>query len=528
MLRKKGIMPDTTLQALLTSLPEGWGEIAVAPGKRAIKITGVAEDSRRVQPGTLFLARRGRATDGHDYIPQALAAGAKAVAGELPLADLPTPLPKGMPYLQVRDGYTAFALLSAAFYGFPSRDMTIIGVTGTDGKTTTSTLIHSILTAAGQKAGLITTISALIGDQALDTGFHVTTPEAFDLQGYLAQMKAEGCTVAVVETTSHALDQGRVAYVDYDVAVVTNVTHEHLDWHSNWEGYMAAKAKLFQALSASTRKPGVPKVAVLNRDDRSYDYLNDTKADRILTYSITDRPATGVSCTASHITIDRHGTQFTLHTPGGYAGVRLQLLGRYNIANALAAASAALALGVPLPAIAGGLAAVERIKGRMEWVYAGDFDLIVDFAHTPNALEETLRLARTLVPPGGRIIPVFGSAGLRDKAKRRLMGEVAGRLADYTIVTAEDPRTEDVAAISTEIAEGLAAQGRQEGRDFVIIPDRAAAIKAAVAAAKRGDIIITCGKAHEQSMCYGTTETPWDEFAAAAAALAARGITTGD
>src|SRR5579859_2538484 len=253
-------MTAVRLQSLLNSLPEGWGRVLQPAGDpAALAITGVAEDSRRVQPGTLFLARRGRGTDGHRYIPAAIAAGAGAVAGELRPDELPAPFPAGLPYLQVADGRTAFALLSAAFFDFPSRQMAIVGVTGTDGKTTTSTFVHSILAAAGMRTGLITTISALIGDAALDTGFHVTTPEAFDLQGYLAQMRAAGCTAAVVETTSHGLDQARVAYVDYDVAVVTNVTHEHLDWHGSWENYMAAKARLFDALSTSVPKPGVPK-----------------------------------------------------------------------------------------------------------------------------------------------------------------------------------------------------------------------------------------------------------------------------
>jgi UDP-N-acetylmuramoyl-L-alanyl-D-glutamate--2,6-diaminopimelate ligase len=520
-------MAAIRLSALLSSLPPGWGQVAQAGAPSdALEVTGVAEDSRRVHPGALFLARKGRGTDGHRYIPAALAAGAVAVAGELPLSDLPAPLPPETPYLRVREGHTAFALLSAAFYGFPTRDMAIVGVTGTDGKTTTSTFVHSILSAAGRRAGLITTISALIGDQALDTGFHVTTPEAFDLQGYLARMRDLGCAVAVVETTSHGLDQARVAYVDYDVAVVTNVTHEHLDWHGSWENYMTAKAKLFDALSATARKPGVPKTAVLNRDDRSYAWLKDKLADQVFTYALAegDGAPAGAAFWATGIAISRQGTAFTLHTPAGDTPVRLRLLGRYNVQNALAAAAAGLALGAPLDAIAGGLAAVERVKGRMEWVYAGDFDVIVDFAHTPNALEETLILGRELVAPGGRVIAVFGSAGLRDVAKRRLMGEVAGRLADFTVVTAEDPRTEDVAAINAEIAAGLEAQGRQEGRDFVRVPDRAAAIAAAVEMARPGDLVVTCGKAHEQSMCYGADETPWDEFAAARAALRARGL----
>jgi len=402
-------METISLRALLDRLPAAWGTLArPTDDLDSVYITGVAEDSRRVRPGGLFLARRGRGTDGHGYIPTALAAGAVAVAGELAPADLPEGMPAGIPYLQVSDGRTAFALLSAAFYDFPSSKMTVIGVTGTDGKTTTSTFVHSILTAAGMRTGLITTISALIGGEALDTGFHVTTPEAFDLQSYLAQMVAADCSAAVIETTSHALDQARVAWVDYDVAVVTNVTHEHLDWHGSWEGYMAAKARLFEAVTTSTRKAGVAKTTVLNRDDRSYAVLQAMPADVVLTYSLAR--GDGVTCSARDVGITRAGTHFLLQTPAGTVPVQLRLLGRYNVANALAAACAGLALGVPLPAIASGLGAVERIKGRMEWVYAGDFDVVVDFAHTPNSLQETLALARELVPPGGRVIAVFGSA----------------------------------------------------------------------------------------------------------------------
>src|SRR2546421_2841756 len=254
-------------------------------------------------------------------------------------------------------------------------------------------------------------------------------------------MVAADCSVAVIETTSHALDQARVAWVDSDGAVVTNVTNEHLDWHATWESYMAAKARLFNALATSACKPGIVKSAVLNRDDRSYPVLQATPAGAVLTYSLAG--GDGVTCSARDIGITRAGTHFLLQTPAGTVPVQLRLLGRYNVANALAAACAGLALGVALPAIASGLGAVERIKGRMEWVYAGDFDVVVDFAHTPNSLQETLVLARELVPPGGRVIAVFGSAGLRDVAKRRLMGEGA-RAAHPAVITPEDPRTEGV------------------------------------------------------------------------------------
>jgi UDP-N-acetylmuramoyl-L-alanyl-D-glutamate--2,6-diaminopimelate ligase len=330
-----------------------------------------------------------------------------------------------------------------------------------------------------------------------------------------------GCKVAVIESTSHALDQRRVAYVDYDVAAVTNVTHEHLDWHGSWENYMAAKARLFQAVGQSARKPGIPKAMVLNRDDRSFPILEPLPADRTITYSLDS--AGGADCTADDIVVDADGTRFTLHMPVGTASVHLQLLGRYNAANALAAAGVGLALGVPLATIVRGLEQVARVKGRMERVYVGDFTVIVDFAHTPNALRETITLSRSLVRPGGRVIVVFGSAGLRDVAKRRMMGEYA-RDADLSIVTAEDTRTEDVNAIIAEVAAGLESRGGRQGVDFEREPDRARAIARAIALAQQGDVVVACGKAHEQSMCYGTTETPWDEFAAVRAGLEARDL----
>jgi len=522
-------MPEISLRTLLDRLPADWAQLAHGTPDPAAPITGVTEDSRHAGPGTLFVARRGRGTDGHRYIAQAVQGGASGIVGEVAPQELGATLPDDLPYWLIGDGRAVFALLSAAFFDYPSRKMTVIGVTGTDGKTTTSTLIHSMLAAAGIPAGLLTTIAAYIGSEALDTGFHVTTPEAFDLQSYLARMVAAGCHAAVLETTSHGLDQQRVAWVDYDVAVVTNVTHEHLDWHGSWEAYLAAKARLFQALATAARKSGVPKSAVLNRDDRSFAPLRDvTRADEILTYSVAgDRAAT---CTARDVTLSREGTHFVLETPLGARQAQLRLLGRYNVANALAAAGAGLALGLPLEAITAGLGAVQRIKGRMEWAYAGDFDVVVDFAHTPNALAETLGLARELVRPGGRVIAVFGSAGLRDVAKRRMMGEIAAAGADMSVLTAEDPRTEDVDAIIAEIAGGLEACGRREGDGYgyVRIPDRRTAIVTAIAQARPGDLIVACGKAHETSMCFGTTETPWDEFAAVAAGLAGRGIGTAE
>jgi len=488
-----------------------------------IDITHIAEDSRRVEQGGLFVAVLGSAHDGHGFIPDALERGAVAVAGAREAR--PAGLPDSVPYVHVPDDRKSVAQLSAAFFGFPSRKLQVIGVTGTDGKTTTSTLIHSILQAGGRNAGLISTIRAEIAGRSYDTGFHVTTPEAFDVQRYLHDMVEAGTEVAVLETTSHALDQGRTLCVDYDVAVVTNVTHEHLDWHGSWENYMAAKARLFHALADSYRKPGTPKVSVINADDKSYAWLKRIRPDLQWVYGLDRRQQPDIS--ADEIEYTAGGTRFLALTPIADIPVQMSLPGTHNIYNAMAAIGATLALGTPREAIQAGLKAVQRIRGRMEWVEEAKplgFDVVVDFAHTPNALEKTLELARQLVKPrGGRVIVVFGSAGLRDKEKRGMMGRAAGRLADLTVVTAEDPRTERVEDISSEIAEGLLAEGRKEGVDFWQVPDRAEAIAFAIDRARARDIVLTCGKSHESTMCYGRDELPWDEFAAVRAGLARKG-----
>jgi UDP-N-acetylmuramoyl-L-alanyl-D-glutamate--2,6-diaminopimelate ligase len=491
-------------------------------GDPATEVSHICEDSRRVEAGSLFVAVRGSVHDGHRFIPQALQAGAVAVAGER--EERPEGLPEDMPYVSVRDDRRAISHLSAAFFDFPSRKLQVIGVTGTDGKTTTSTLIYHILKAAGRNAGLISTIRAEIGGQSYDTGFHVTTPEAFDVQRYLAEMVEAGTDVAVLETTSHALDQGRTLCVDYDVAVVTNVTHEHLDWHGSWENYMAAKAKLFRALNGAFRKPNTPKVAVMNADDRSYEHLKRIPADMHYVYGLDRRQQPDI--TVEEIRYAAKGTRFRVQTPVSDMAIELQLPGKHNVYNALAAIGSALALGISKEAIREGLASVSLIRGRMEWVDEArqfGFDVVVDFAHTPNGLEKTLELARQIAEPrGGRVIAVFGAAGLRDRDKRTLMGDIAGRLADLTVVTAEDPRTERVEDISAQIAQALEARGRVEGRDFWQVHDRAEAIAFAISQARPGDIVLACGKAHESSMCYGTDEHPWDEFAAVRTALEQR------
>jgi UDP-N-acetylmuramoyl-L-alanyl-D-glutamate--2,6-diaminopimelate ligase len=474
------------------------------------QINGLAFDSRRVQPGDLFVALVGGRADGHRYIPEAIAHGAAAVVGMQPQVGLP------VPYVLVPETRRALAHLAAAFYGYPARQLTVIGVTGTDGKTTTCNLIYRILLAAGLRAGMISTVNAVIGDEALDTGFHVTTPEAPDVQRYLKRMVNGGLTHVVLETTSHGLAQQRVTACEYDLAVITNITHEHLDYHGTFEAYREAKGRLFTSLAETAEKPGGNlRIAILNRDDSSYAYLAEITPVRQITYSLKP-PA---DLWAEEVVHSLEGLRFTAVGEGLRFAVRSGLLGGYNVANCLAAmAATVLGMGFPVEAAQRGIAALAGIPGRMESIDMGqDFSLIVDFAHTPNSLRAALETVRELAR--GRVITVFGSAGLRDRAKRPLMAEVSARLADVTILTAEDPRSESLAAILEEMTEGAIKAGAVEGKSFWRIPDRREAIRAAVRMAASGDLVIVYGKGHEQSMCFREVEYPWDDRVAARAAL---------
>ncbi len=479
-------------------------------------IAGITDDSRKVQPGFLFAAVRGVSMDGHRFIPTALAAGAVAIVGEEPAAALN--LPASLPYLRVADARRALGWLHAAWHGFPSRHLALTGVTGTDGKTTTINLLYAILRAAGREAGMISTVNARIGALNLDTGLHTTTPHPADVQSYLADMVAAGATHAVLETTSEGLAQQRLAGCDFDVAVITNITHEHVNAHGTWEAYREAKATLFRSLATAARKPGIPKVAVLNRDDpRSYDYLRAIPVEQYVIYGIE---TADVDVTATDIAYTPQGIRAVLRSPWGSAEIVSPLVGAFNVSNILAASAAALALGTPLAAVVEGIAAMPGIPGRMERIDEGQpFTALVDFAHTPNALRVALLLARQWVAGQGRVIVVFGSAGLRDREKRRMMGEVAGEMADLIVLTAEDPRTESLDDILVEMAGGVMRYPRVEGMDFWRVPDRGAALLHAVKLAQPGDIVLACGKGHEQSMCFGTVEYPWDDREALRRAL---------
>ncbi len=478
-----------------------------------LQVTGIKSDSRQVQPGDLFVAVAGGSVDGHRYIPEAVRKGAVAVVGDQPVGEL------SVPYIQVPDSRRALPYLAAGLYGYPARQMVMIGVTGTDGKTTTTNLIYAILRAAGLNAGMVSTINAQIGAQALDTGFHVTTPDPQDVQRYLAQMVAAGMTHAILETTSHGWDQHRVDACEFDLAVITNITHEHLDYHRTFEAYRAAKGRLFTSLSETVEKScRSPRLAVLNRDDASYDYLSNLTQVKQISYGLGD----GAEIRAEDIRYEPDCLCFTVLGLDNPLPVKTRLMGDYNISNCLGAIAATVAgLGLDPQAARQALAEFPGIPGRMERIDIGqDFLAYVDFAHTPNALSVTLKTARRLTQ--GRLIALFGSAGLRDRAKRRMMAEMGVDLADVVILTAEDPRTEPLAGILREMATGAVARGGLEGGSVWKIPDRVDAMRFAVALARPGDLVIACGKGHEQSMCFGTIEYPWDDRVALRAAIGER------
>jgi UDP-N-acetylmuramoyl-L-alanyl-D-glutamate--2,6-diaminopimelate ligase len=360
------------------------------------------------------------------------------------------------------------------------------------------------------------------------------------VQRYLARMVDAGLTHVVIEATSHGLAQQRVTACEFDVAVVTNVTHEHLDYHGSYEAYLQAKGRLFASLGETYLKlHGNPRTAVLNRDDPSYPYLKGLASGRQIAYSLQpgDPSEESERLYPTDVVEEPQGLRFTVRGPGLEFPVQSSLVGLFNVSNILAAVAATVsALGIPVAAAQAGIAAMQGVPGRMERIDLGqDFIAIVDFAHTPNALRRALETVREItrhLPPAGtsdvgahgvrpgRVIAVFGSAGLRDRQKRRMMAEVSAELADITILTAEDPRTESLDGILTEMAAGAQAKGGVEGQTFWRIPDRGAAIRFAVRLARPGDLVVACGKGHEQSMCFGEVEYPWDDRTAMHAALA--------
>ncbi|AEB11506.1 UDP-N-acetylmuramoyl-L-alanyl-D-glutamate--2,6-diaminopimelate ligase [Marinithermus hydrothermalis] len=447
-------------------------------------VKGVTHDSRRVQPGFVYVALRGQRCDGHRFIPDAVQRGAVAIVGE-------EPLEPGVPYLRVPDARRALSRLAAAFYGFPSTRLFVIGVTGTDGKTTTSCLVHHLLTRTGRGAGLISTVGLRYGEETRLLEGHFTTPEAPEVQAALAEMVRRGLTHAVLETSSHALAQHRVADVAYDLAVWTNLSPEHLDFHGSLEAYFQAKAALVNRAGFSILNAGCP-----------------------YAMRLTHRPHTtyGVQAGAYRAVRVRESTdglRFTLEAPGFTGEAFLPMIGRYNVENALAALAAAHRAGVPLEEALPALARFSGVPGRMQILQAHPIRAVVDFAHTPKALAKALTALRPTTP--GRLIVVIGAAGERDPAKRAPLGRTAVTLADFAVFTEEDARSEDVHAILQEMERGAREAGGVRGTHYALKPDRRDAIRYALSLARPGDTVVFAGKGHERTLERADETLPWDE-----------------
>ncbi len=500
------------------------------PGALAqIAVTGVAEDSREVGQGTLFVAVPGFHVDGHDYLARAAAAGAAAALVERPVTGV------AIPQLVLDATRPALAQAAAWWYGDPSRDMGIVGITGTDGKTTTSFLAVAALEAAGLSTGLIGTVETKVGGTRERHEAHVTTPGAPDLQATLRAMVANGNGAAILETTSHALELERVAGVAYDAAVFTNLTHEHLELHGSFERYRAAKVRLFEALAPGPENPSKtvagrpwPKLAVINLDDASARWFEAAARDAgatVLTYG-TD-PAADVRATA--VAEDASRLRIRLAAPSGEGALELRLAGRFNVHNALAVVALGEGLGLDAVAVRAGLEAVRGVPGRMERIEAGQpFGVIVDYAHSPASLQGVLDLLAPIATAGGGgLIAVFGSGGERDTAKRAVMGRIAGERCRLVVATDEDPRGEDRHAIVDEIVRGAESAGRRRGVDVLGIADRREAVSAAFERARPGDVVLLAGKGHEPTILYADHAIPWDEATVARETLAAMGWPAG-
>jgi UDP-N-acetylmuramoyl-L-alanyl-D-glutamate--2,6-diaminopimelate ligase len=482
--------------------------VRVSGDDAGVEVGAVADDSRHVAPGALFVAVAGARHDGHDHAAAAVAAGAVAVIAE----HEPQPqLPLGVPLVVVEGSRAALSALAAAIHGHPSRAMTVAGVTGTDGKTTTATMLWAAWRAAGLHAGLVSTVDFRDGDAVTANTTRLTTMEAVETHRRLEELRRSGCTHVVLETSSHALEMHRVDDVAYRVAVYTRITSEHLDVHGTREGYLAAKARLLALVGE--RPDGI---AVLDRDDDfAYPRLAPLPVATRLTYSAGGAPADLV---AEQVAAGPEGISVRARTPWGIADLHLRLAGRFNAANALAALAAACSTGAALDDAVAGISGLDRVHGRMERVDAGQpFSVVVDYAHTAEALEKVL--AELRVTTSGRLWVVFGSAGERDVEKRPAMGEVASRLADIVVVTDEDPRGENRAAICEQIAAGAERAGARRGDTLHVIPDRPEAIAFALAGAAPGDTVLCAGKGHESSIVTASGSIPWDERAVVEDAL---------
>ena len=492
-----------TLAQLIAPLdaPEVNGDLEVG-------ISDVTDDSRRVKPGSVFVAVKGLQVDGHAYVRQALAAGASAVVIQEPSLKAPA----AVPVIRVRDTRRALGLLASRLHHDPSARLRVIGITGTNGKTTVSYLCKGLLEAAGRRVGLIGTVAYQIGSERLAAAH--TTPGAVELQVLLARMVDDGMDAAVMEASSHALALDRTAGCEFDVAVFTNLTQDHLDFHADMEDYFQAKLRLFAGLAAPGIKRG-PKRAIVNLDDARGARVSSATIVPVWTYAVKHR----ADIQARDIRLSIAGTTFTAVTPAGPFQVESRLVGEHNVYNILAAVGVGLQEGLSPDTIRRGLLAVTTVPGRFERVEAGqDFSVIVDYAHTEDALARLLAAARALKT--GRIITVFGCGGDRDRGKRPKMGRVAAEQSDVVILTSDNPRTEDPMAIIREVEAGVRAALDPARTRYQVIADRKLAIEAAIREAKRGDMVLLAGKGHEDYQILGNTKIHFDDREVAREVLA--------
>ena len=479
------------------------------PAGAAGRVTGIVYDSRTVQPGNVFVALRGQRADGRSFISQAIERGAIAV-----VAEGPEPPDARAASVTVGDARLALAILAAEFYRHPSRELQVVGITGTNGKTTTAYLIASIFEAAGTRCGVLGTVAYRIGTEIREATR--TTPEAPDVQSLLREMADRQCRACALEVSSHALSLRRVDGVTFSAGVFTNLTRDHLDFHSDMESYFQAKRRLFEMLPRDAP-------ALLNVDDPRGPSLIEV-GGRPVTYAI-HQPA---DVMPGPLSPSLAGLEFDVRTPRGVLHVRSNLVGRPNVYNILAAVAASVALGVPFDAIERGLTMLDGVPGRFQIASGAtdDVTVVVDYAHTDDALRNLLESARALAR--GRLITVFGCGGDRDRTKRPLMGAVAGRLSDFIVVTSDNPRSEEPTRIIEEILRGITPDTRKDSTQrLMTIPDRRAAIAKAIELARPGDLVLVAGKGHEKFQVVGTQVLPFDDVEVAREALARRQTNSG-
>ena len=477
-------------------------------GNSNIEVSGITQDSRTVNYGNIFVAIKGLHTDSHKLIPDAISKGASVIVSE----ESDEKRYKNTTFLKVDNSRKSLALLASAWYGNPAKKLKLIGITGTKGKTTSALILYDILRKVGLRVGVVSSIGAKMKGREIDTGFHVTNPEPLVLQQILSQMVEDGINYAILEVTSHGIDQERTYGIDFDIAILTNIAPEHLDYHKTFDNYLNTKLKLFENAD----------ISLLNSDDKSFEYLKNilTKKNKIIkTYSlkqISDYKAEDIRYSSF--------TEFSINSNNEKYYFRCQLEGEYNLYNIMAAVTCARILDISWKNIADVLPEIKSPEGRLERIQnSKNLEIYIDFAHTPDSLENVLKLLKEKKKK--RLITIFGCAGERDKTKRSLMGEISTRLSDLSIFTAEDPRSEQAEDIINGISEGAKRGGAKEiditrfriprnkgERIYLEIPDRGEAIAFAIQKlAQKGDTIVICGKGHEKSMCYDGIEHPWSD-----------------